>query len=203
MMSRSSRLKDTLFFTGAIFVIPYSARFFYDLNDIVLRRQEEHPELDLPRYSDLIASIYYISLFLVLRFIFSNYIFHNLGNLVIRSEKWTAEVREAKALRFGHCFFKFLWFIGISTYSVILLRTKAWVPPILGGNGSTINMWDDFPFNRVDDDLKTYYILQLAYHSHSLIYQFTLIKRGDFLEMFFTSRCYNSSYLFLLSQQLC
>jgi len=165
-------------------VIPYAISFILDFHNMVIQRNLERPELVLPRYSDFGIAFNWIAVFLVLRYICSNYIFNNLGNLVIDGQKWTAEEREAKSLRFGHCFFKFIWFCCISTFSLYILRHREWVPPILGGTGSTQKCnYENYPWFEVDEDLRNYYMIQFAYHSHSLIYQFTLIKRGDFLEM--------------------
>jgi len=181
---KSSRLKEVIFYASSGIVIPYAFAFLYQFNDVIMQRQNERPDLVLPSYSHLFPTVYWIGTFLVLRFICSNYIFNNIGNLVVSRKKWSGEVREEKLKRFGHCLFKLLWFVGISTYSYFLLRNKEWFPPSLGGKGVTATMFDGYPWIEVDESLRNYFMIQLAYHSHSLIYQFTLTRRGDFLEMF-------------------
>jgi len=176
-------VKETIFKVLAIFVVPIAVIFLYQFHNEIQRRAIEKPDLNLPKYSDLFPIFKYLVMLMVIRFICANYIFIYIAPYFVPEKKWNKEVRIEKIQRFGHVFFKLLFFVFVTIYGWILLKDKNWVPPIIGGYGETKYCWVNYPWLPVDDTMKDFYILELAYHSQSLIFQFFMKKRADFLEM--------------------
>jgi hypothetical protein len=60
-------------------------------------------------------------------------------------------------------------------WGIKLLRQTSWLPWVLGGTGDTTNCWVGYPFQEPFDGVKEYYLFQLGYHCHSLIFLVRLI----------------------------
>jgi len=81
--------------------------------------------------------------------------------------------------------FKFCYFLFITIYGFYLLYDKEWMPSILGGSGdiSKCFLGLSYPLVELDPGIKPYYMVQLAYHGHSFLFQFRMTHRADFVEM--------------------
>jgi len=188
--SRKEKLFSSLSFHDAVFIatlslsVPWGLYFLYQIYSHVQKRALDHPDKVLPKPSDFLESTVYIVVFIVLRLSLAEKVFSAFGNKVLPN-KWDAETRFHKVDRFGVVLFKFCFFLFISVYGYLLLSDKEWVPPILGGKGE---IWKCFPGSfpmmiELDPGIKTYYLLQLGYHTHSFLFQFRMSHRADFYEM--------------------
>lgn len=92
--------------------------------------------------------------------------------------------------RFAVCFFKLTYFLGSTSAGFYLFWNREWFPSILGGQAESFRpLYEAYPFVPITDGVILYYMCQLAYHTHSLVYQFAKSKRNDFLEMIIHHVC--------------
>jgi len=108
-------------------------------------------------------------------------IFWKLGNAVITFKK---DDRAARVNRFSTVLFKFFYFTSITVWGWMVLADQPWTPSILLGRGNVGDTWHKYPFNHVSWAVKRYYLIQLGYHIHDLLFHcFWAERRNDFLEM--------------------
>lgn len=75
------------------------------------------------------------------------------------------------------------FFVAITVVGFVVMRDEPWFPVVLGGKGEVAKSFETLqtPPSR---DLKLYFMVQLGYHVHSLVYMLVLSPiRNDFLEM--------------------
>jgi len=71
----------------------------------------------------------------------------------------------------------------MSVYGYLTLRDQNFLPPQLGGQGDVARAWEGFPYSAVTEPVKRYYLLELSYHAHSLVFHLFSAHRNDFVEM--------------------
>ena len=49
--------------------------------------------------------------------------------------------------------------------------------------------WTELPYHVVPEDVRLYYMISLAYHTHSLIFHVSGERRNDFMEMILHHTC--------------
>jgi hypothetical protein len=73
--------------------------------------------------------------------------------------------------------------VCITAFGYLIMRDEPWFPPTLGGRG-TVEMTFETLKTPPSRALRLYFLVQLGYHSHSLMYMLLLSPmRNDFLEM--------------------
>jgi ceramide synthetase len=105
------------------------------------------------------------------------------GEYIIAKGKWTAAERAARIERLGHVAFKFSYFVIVSVIGYRILKDQSWIPWVLGGSGNIENTFNGHPAHNLTPAIRNYYMIQLAYHLSSFIYQFMFAHRMDFYEM--------------------
>ena len=125
--------------------------------------------------SFILKSIFGSFLLVFIRFFSTNY-FYKIGSKVIK--------KKARIKRFGSVLFKFIYFVIISTTEYTLIKNESWLPVELGGSGNIINAFINWPLHEITFYHRLIYIINLSYHTHSLIYLFLIgLKRNDRNEM--------------------
>lgn len=81
------------------------------------------------------------------------------------------------------------FFIGMTSYGYSTLKDETWLPPQLGGKGDVATAWNGWPYSVISDSVKRYYLLELSYHAHSLVFHVITVKRNDFIEMTLHHTC--------------
>ena len=81
------------------------------------------------------------------------------------------------------------FFIGMTSYGYSTLKDETWLPPQLGGKGDVATAWNGWPYSVISDSVKKYYLLELSYHAHSLVFHVITVKRNDFIEMTLHHTC--------------
>jgi hypothetical protein len=81
------------------------------------------------------------------------------------------------------------YFIVITAYGYETLKDCSWMPPQLFGSGSVSTAWNDWPYSEVSTAVKSYYLIELSYHAHSLVFHLFTIHRNDFVEMTLHHTC--------------
>jgi ceramide synthetase len=175
-------LHDKLFVALLFLAVPWGFYFMYQLDIWMANRSREHPGKVFPKVSDFLETGVYIAIFVVLRLTIADKLFSKIGDWVLPKNKWDPETRFHKVDRFSIVIFKFCFFSFVSIYGYYILRDKEWVPPIIGGHGDVANCFKDEVL-ELDPEIKAYYLLQLAYHAHSFLFQFRMTHRADFYEM--------------------
>lgn len=134
---------------------------------------------EMPQFADLLIALALSAVFVGLRLVLTK-LFQPLGRVVLSPTKRTSVERVE---RFSTVLFKFLYFVGITSFGYYVMKDMAWLPPALGGKGAIVNCFYtlDTPPSFM---IKVYTLLQLGYHFHSLVYMLLLTPiRNDFLEM--------------------
>jgi ceramide synthetase len=98
---------------------------------------------------------------------------------------------------------KALWFGSATIYGYYVMHDLPWFPSILGGtnNGDAGLMNSGYPYQEYPKrwELRIYMLMQMGYHSFSLINHFIGKKKGDFMELllhhFITLSLIFSAYL--------
>jgi len=179
-----SNVKDYFCKVGSFCVVMLSLLLSSKLLEVVRRNQERAPEgYRYPHFSDLISGgLYCFFIIASIRVILTPTLFKKLGEYVI-NPKYQALQRQERVDRFRIVFFKFLYFAFSSFIGYRSLKDAEWLPPSLGGNGTTAACWTGYPFGPYSEEVKLYYIMSLGYHLHSFAFHFFLPHRNDFLEM--------------------
>lgn len=77
----------------------------------------------------------------------------------------------------------------MTSYGYSTLKDETWLPPQLGGHGDVATAWNGWPYSVISDSVKRYYLLELSYHAHSLVFHVITVKRNDFVEMTLHHTC--------------
>jgi len=178
-------LYEVIFLTVLFCSLPWACHLLYELYHTLQKRAAEHADKNIPKIADFFDVLYYMVIFIALRLVFAHWLFLKLGDAVLPRDKWDEKVRYQKVDRFGGVVFKLFFFILISLYGFYLFADSAWIPPLLGGTGDIANVFrlPNYPIIELDPGMKKYYLIQCAYHAHSLLFQFRMIHRSDFWEM--------------------
>jgi len=160
---------------------------FYSCYNVVSR----FPHLfSLPTKTELLLSLGFTILITSLRFLLSYFLLKSLGDNLLSLNKWK-EPKEKKFRieRFAAVVFKFVYFSCITIWGFYLLSSREWFPTFLGGEGDIKKCYEDYPNQVIPEEIRIYFLFQLAYHCHSLIFQFILPHRNDFMEMVLHHNC--------------
>jgi hypothetical protein len=137
------------------------------------------PEMaaSMPKPSDMGLSIATAAVIVALRFYLTE-AFMPLGR------RWLSprnRVLEDRVQRFATVFFKFSFYVVITSVGFAVLKDEPWFPTALGGSGSVERNYETLhtpPSNK----LRYYFLVQLGYHVHSLVYMIFLSPmRSDFM----------------------
>jgi ceramide synthetase len=71
----------------------------------------------------------------------------------------------------------------MTVFGYSTLKDQNFLPPQLGGSGDVGRAWEGFPYSAVTESVKRYYLLELSYHAHSLVFHLFTVHRNDFVEM--------------------
>jgi hypothetical protein len=127
---------------------------------------------------------------------FAFHTFRPLGPYIMSAKKGADKDRLD---RFAVCCFKFLYFVVITAIGWYVMKDEDWFPPVLGGSGATVNCYKGFPFHQVSQTIRIYYMTQLGYHTHSLLFLvFFSTPRNDYTEMVSETQTHALSYHFRL-----
>ncbi|POM73068.1 Hypothetical protein PHPALM_10118, partial [Phytophthora palmivora] len=134
---------------------------------------------DMPQLTDLLIGAAVSLVIIAVRFVCGK-VFAPLARVVLSPKK---RVVEDRVHRFATVLFKFMYFLGITIVGFKVMQHEPWFPPSLGGKGKVIKSFDvlsDAPSSA----LKYYFMVQLGYHLHSLLFMvFFSPIRNDFIEM--------------------
>lgn len=105
--------------------------------------------------------------------------------LIHKKPYWTSEVWVAKLERFCSAVFQ-LGFSASATFILYSnLRGTSWLPPVLGGSGSTTHCWTDgFPYQPIPDAIRHFYQVFMGFTLAELVgHIIRERKRPDFYEL--------------------
>ncbi|DAZ93284.1 TPA: LOW QUALITY PROTEIN: hypothetical protein N0F65_001123 [Lagenidium giganteum] len=150
----------------------------------VVQMREASKELfetnpDMPQYRDLLIGMAWALVIVACRYVVTK-AFRPLGRLVLSPKK---RVIEDRVERFSTVLFKLLYFVGITSFGFWFMRGEPWFSSALGGVGEVANAFRTL-LTPPSFAVKHYFLLQLGYHTHSLLYMIFLSPiRNDFIEM--------------------
>jgi hypothetical protein len=155
---------------------------------------EQYPGWTYPDYHELTTTLISLLVLLTLRVTLCNFVFAPLGRWILptveeKKGKWTPAAREDRVQRFSVCVYKLCYFLAMTVYGFITLKDEVWLPPQLGGHGSVDIAWNGWPYSEVSNAVKQYYLIELSYHAHSLVFHLFTIHRNDFIEMTLHHTC--------------
>lgn len=131
----------------------------------------------MPQPSEMRISLATAAVIIVLRFWLTE-AFKPLGR------RWLSprnRVVEDRVQRFTTVFFKFLFYVCITSVGFAVLKDEPWFPTALGGGGSVERCYETL-YTAPSRTLRTYFLVQLGYHLHSLVYMvFLSPMRSDFM----------------------
>ncbi|TYZ67243.1 hypothetical protein PybrP1_010735 [[Pythium] brassicae (nom. inval.)] len=133
----------------------------------------------MPHVPDLLEALGYSAAVVAARYVFTRAL-KPVGRLVLEPSKRSSEDRVE---RFTTVLFKLAYFVGITYAGYATMGHEVWFPTSLGGRGDATNA-----FLVVEEPpspaLRRYFLVQLGYHFHSLVYMVALSPiRNDFIEM--------------------
>jgi TLC domain len=186
-------VKQLIFLFSVLAIMPFTFTVLNNISMTVIKRQHERPDYDYPKLSDLWICVWSTIFFIVFRIVSATYLFKPLASVLLeptaRKRNWTPQDRHQREERFGAVCFKLLYFCCITPLGFYVLKDADWFPPSLGGSGDTENIFKGFPFQPYVPLLKEYYMIELGYHTHSLLYHMALEHRSDYLEMMLHHCC--------------
>lgn len=174
--------KEAIFVVGALVSVLAAIHWGWSLFEIIDERQRRRPDYEYPKFEDFTLTLQAVAVLCVLRIVLTQTLFHQLGNLVI-DKRFQGVEREERVSRFGVVFFKFIVFVVYTTAGAYLLIGQEWTMPAMGGNGNIVAAFVGYPFQTQMPWIKEYYLINMAYHTHSLLFHLTSKRRNDFMEM--------------------
>jgi ceramide synthetase len=80
---------------------------------------------------------------------------------------------------------KAMYYTAISALGYIAMKDAEWFPVIMGGSGDAGKAFDHWPYmsHETYPLLKGYMMIQMGYHSFSLLSHMVATKRNDYMEM--------------------
>jgi len=165
-------------------VVGWSVKAAIPLVQEVSKRQLMDPE-HYPKWSDLSTSAVWFAIFMVAHAFSFLILGPTARKLIQKRPYWTTEVWVAKLERFCSAIFQ-LGFSAVATFLLhSTLRQTSWLPPVLGGTGSTTNCWtNDYPYQEIPDALKKFYLIFIGYSSSEMVgHIIRERKRPDFYEL--------------------
>jgi len=166
----------------------WTLKFIYETYFIVRDRLENSPGR-YPAPSDFIVAAQFTALFCVLRVVLSKFVFQPFGYYFLDLKKYDEKSKADRISRFGTVGAKLCYFLFAGVWGFSVLKDKPWTPPIFGGSGASIECWTELPYHVVPEDVRLYYMISLAYHTHSLIFHVSGERRNDFMEMILHHTC--------------
>lgn len=187
-----NRKRKILWYWSCLCLVPFTLFSLYTIPDYIKRRQDAKPDYAYPNLWEFKITLYSLLVFVPSRYFLSNYLFRNLGDRILpsaASRGWSDKERSARLNRFGHVVYKFCYFIFATAAGFYVLMDSDFFPAALGGNGDPLRCFEHFPFGTLTPYLKEYYLIQLGYHSQSLLFHIFGEHRNDYIEMILHHTC--------------
>lgn len=147
----------------------------YEIRQLFHEDKFEH----MPQPVDCLIGLSWAFVIMAARYVLTK-AFMPLGRMVLSPKK---RINVDRVERFATVLFKFLYFVVITTGGYWIMHDQPWFPTVLGGSGSIDRSFEGFLAIPMWT-LKHYLLLQLGYHTHSLLYMLFLSPiRNDFIEM--------------------
>jgi len=189
-LRRKQASADRIFYYGIFVFTLICAPFYYGAIKINIFVNERAPEgYRFPKIIDLswciVAAIGFSVMQLVLDKISRPFFWH------ICKEKEDEAVRAVRAEKASYCFFKFVYYTGMTIAEYMIMQQEPWFPWYLGGKGNDMKNELEYahlgtnPYNPVTPGLLQFYQAQIGYRAADLfIHSFVKKKRAnDFNEM--------------------
>ena len=137
------------------------------------------------QWSDLSTSAVWFAVFMLAHAVSFLILGPTARKLIPKKPHWSSEVWVAKLERFCSAVFQLGLSIGATVYLYRTLQESSWLPPSLGGSGSTSNCWaDGFPLQPIDTNLRRFYLVFMGYSSAEMVgHVIRERKRPDFYEL--------------------
>jgi len=176
--------KEVLLLILGSTVVGWSVKSAIKLFETVEARQSYDPA-NYPKWSDLSTSAMWFAVFMVAHAVSFLILGPTARKLIHKRPYWTTEVWVAKLERFCSAIFQ-LGFSIVTTFMLYqTLRQTSWLPPVLGGTGSTTNCWaDGYPYQPIPDSLRKLYLIFIGYSTAEMVgHIIRERKRPDFYEL--------------------
>uniref|UniRef100_K3X972 TLC domain-containing protein n=1 Tax=Globisporangium ultimum (strain ATCC 200006 / CBS 805.95 / DAOM BR144) TaxID=431595 RepID=K3X972_GLOUD len=171
--------KENVLVALTLLLVPLLLVEFYGISQMRAAHPEFATNADMPQFVDFLTAIAYSGVIVAVRYVLTRAL-KPLGRVLLEPKKRTNEDRVE---RFTTVLFKFIYFVGITYAGYYTMGHEEWFPKSLGGSGDMTKAY--YLFNEAPSaGLKTYFLVQLGYHFHSLVYMVALSPiRNDFIEM--------------------
>lgn len=202
--------KENILVGLTLLLVPLLLIEFYGISQMRAAHPEFATNAAMPQFVDFLTAIGYSVVIVAARYVLTRAL-KPLGRILLEPKKRTNEDRVE---RFTTVLFKFMcvmrlvptgctdclclhtdalyrtlflfacsYFSGITYAGFCTMGHEEWFPKSLGGNGDMKKAY--YLFNEPPSaGLKTYFLVQLGYHFHSLVYMVALSPiRNDFIEM--------------------
>ncbi|KAF4652642.1 hypothetical protein FOZ61_009555 [Perkinsus olseni] len=142
----SQNLKDAALQLVGVVLSLWALPSLHIMLRVVRERQALKPDT-YPQMTDLLSSVLWAVLFAAIQH-FSGKVLTTLGYRIIpRTASWSLEVWAAKVERFSNSVYKLFVHLSFSLVLFFVLQDQPWLPPVMGGHGSTVYCWTNgFPF---------------------------------------------------------
>jgi hypothetical protein len=93
------------------------------------------------------------------------------------------KLRELRSAKAAKSLYKAFYFMFATAWGYYVLKDEYYLPPSLGGRGLMVRSFEEHPFAKHAEGLKTYILVTMGYHVGSLITHFIGTRKNDFVEM--------------------
>lgn len=171
------------FLAMLLIVIPFLLKFLKEFDSIVEMRKNGNKDYPWPKYADLYKAFSVTFLCIILSILFTK-IFKPIAEKLV-AKRYQGREREFKTEKIVDCTFKCCYYIFASGLGYIAAKNSFFLSPYLGGKGSSDMMFTDFPYQRFEEIelIREYLIIQLGYHTFSLLQHMYKEPKNDFIEM--------------------
>jgi hypothetical protein len=193
-------LANKIFVVMIVSIIPALIPFLISFDKLLQDYKDKNPAYPWPEYDDLLIALYSCIVMLVLK----NYV-ERLAPYADRfiSQRYQAQDRKERSKRFVYCLLKASYFTFAVLFAYFTLKDSDFTPPQLGGSGDLRNVFKDYPYQSHDSVpyLRSYVMVELGYHLHSLVDLLLHKSRNDFVEMLLhhLATCFLTSLAYFLN----
>jgi len=127
-----------------------------------------------------------MALYIAPIFTISKYLFNKVSEPVFEnrlSRKYSGEALELKVKKSTRNGFKVLYFGLITLFGFYVFSDTEYQSPIMFGNGDIHHLYSDWPYNKMPQYFKLYYMIGLSYHLEVTIVHLFSSAQNDFYEM--------------------
>jgi hypothetical protein len=136
---------DLISYFLIIVIVLGSLRIFYELDNILVLRKNANPNYNFPSYADLLPSLLYVLILIILHEIFKKLSINKIENYLSRRyfEEGEEELIEIYKHKVSSNIYKFIFFLSSTIFGFYVLKDQKFFPWSMFGKGDFSLLYEE------------------------------------------------------------